>query len=287
MPGGEDGDAPGRGASPSRRPAGRPSPRRPRRRLALLPDDAEAFARAPEAVALPLLDLEGEDEQGAREGKVAVPRRGRYIRARHPGGTRMPVKDPRVDAYIARSAPFARPILAHLRAVVHAAVPEVEETIKWGFPHFQHEGMLCSFASFRAHCAFGFWKARLLLGDAASGGAMGQFGRITALSDLPSRPALVKLVRKAAALNEAGVKVTRTPRRAARPEARVPADVAAALRGNARAKATFEAFSPSRRREYVEWIVEAKGADTRARRLATAVAWMAEGKSRNWKYERC
>ncbi len=196
-------------------------------------------------------------------------------------------KDPRVDAYVAKAEPFARPILEHLRAVVHAAVPDVEETIKWGFPHFQHRGMLCSMAAFKAHCAFGFWKAKLLLGDDASVGAMGQFGRIGAVKDLPPRAALVKLVRKAAALNDEGVKVERAPRRGQRPEAKTPPDLVAALARNAKARATFEGFSPSKRRDYVEWIVEAKGEETRARRLAQAIAWMAEGKSRNWKYERC
>ncbi len=171
--------------------------------------------------------------------------------------------------------------------MVHAAVPDVEETIKWGFPHFQHRGMLCSMAAFQGHCAFGFWKGKLLLGDGASEEAMGQFGRITTVKDLPSRPALARLVKRAAALNEEGVKAPRAPRRARRPEAKVPPDLVAALARNAKARATFEGFSPSRRRDYVEWILEAKGEDTRARRLAQAVAWMAEGKSRNWKYERC
>jgi hypothetical protein len=196
-------------------------------------------------------------------------------------------QDPRVDAYVARAAPFARPILLHLRAVVHAAVPDVEETIKWGFPHFQHRGMLCSMAAFQGHCAFGFWKGKLLLGDGASEEAMGQFGRIGSVRDLPPRAALVRLVKRAAALNEEGVKAPRAPRRGKRPEAKVPPDLAAALSRNAKARATFEGFSPSRRRDYVDWIVEAKGAETRARRLAQAVTWMAEGKSRNWKYERC
>ncbi len=196
-------------------------------------------------------------------------------------------QDPRVDAYVARAEPFARPILLHLRAVVHAAVPDVEETIKWGFPHFQHRGMLCSMAAFQGHCAFGFWKGKLLLGDGASEGAMGQFGRIGSVKDLPSRPALVRLVKRAAALNDEGVKAPRTPRGRKRPEVKVPQDLAAALARNAKARATFEGLSPSKRRDYVEWIVEAKGAETRARRLAQAVAWMAEGKSRNWKYERC
>jgi uncharacterized protein YdeI (YjbR/CyaY-like superfamily) len=195
-------------------------------------------------------------------------------------------KDPRDDAYIDRAAAFARPILSHLRAVVHGACPEVEETLKWGFPHFGYEGMLCSFAAFQEHCAFGFWKGKLVLGDGASGEAMGQFGRITAVSDLPSKAVLAKLVRKAAALNEQGVAGPRSRKRALRPPPRVPPDLAAALKGNRKATATFEGLSPSNRRDYVEWIAEAKGEETRRRRLATAIEWMAEGKSRNWKYAR-
>jgi uncharacterized protein YdeI (YjbR/CyaY-like superfamily) len=196
-------------------------------------------------------------------------------------------KDPRVDAYIARAAPFARPVLAHLRSVVREAVPEAEETIKWGMPHWVHHGILCCIAGFKGHCALHLRRGEELLGKAADGGAMGQFGRITALSDLPSKAALVKLLREAAALNEAGKKAPSAPRKPARPAPRVPGDLAAALKGSAAAAATFEGFSPSKRRDYVEWILEAKGKDTRAGRIATAIGWMAEGKSRNWKYEGC
>jgi uncharacterized protein YdeI (YjbR/CyaY-like superfamily) len=199
----------------------------------------------------------------------------------------MATTDPRIDAYIARAAPFARPVLTHLRAVVHAAVPGVEETIKWGMPHFMHGGILCGFAAFKAHCAFHVRGAEDLLGSEARADAMGQFGRITALSDLPPKATLARILKEARARNEARLKAPRAPRKAPKPEAKVPPDLAAALRGNARARTTFRGLSPSGRREYVEWIVEAKGEDTRARRLAQAIAWMAEGKSRNWKYERC
>lgn len=202
----------------------------------------------------------------------------------------MGVKDPRVDAYIAKAAPFAKPILRHLRGLVHKGCPAVTETIKWGFPHFEHRGVLCSMASFKQHATFGFWKGKLLAGPgqrrlAASDEAMGQFGRITALSDLPSDRTLLALVRKAAALNEQGVKVAKPRATRAKPLA-VPAYFMAALRKSPKALATFKGFSPSHRNEYVEWVTEAKGEDTRQRRLATAVEWMAEGKGRNWKYER-
>jgi uncharacterized protein YdeI (YjbR/CyaY-like superfamily) len=199
----------------------------------------------------------------------------------------MAAKDPRVDAYIARAAPFARPILTHLRGVIRTAVPEAEETIKWGMPHWVHHGILCCIAGFKGHCALVIRRGQDLLGDAAKDDAMGQFGRITSRDDLPSKAALVRLLRAAARKNAAGADAPRRPPRARKPEATVPPDLAAALRKDARARATFEAFSPSRRRDYVEWIVEAKAEETRARRLAQAVAWMAEGKARNWKYERC
>jgi len=199
----------------------------------------------------------------------------------------MPRTDPRVDAYIAKAAPFARPVLTHLRKVVHAAVPGVEETLKWGMPHFMHGGILCGFAAFKAHCAFHVRGAEPLLGEAARDDAMGQFGRIAAVSDLPPPGTLIKLLRAAAERIEAKAKAPRAARKAPRPEAKVPPDLAAALKRSARARTTFEGFSPSRRREYVEWIVEAKSGETRARRLAQAIAWMAEGKARNWKYEKC
>ena len=199
----------------------------------------------------------------------------------------MPRNDPRVDAYIAKAAPFARPVLTHLRKVVHAAVPGVEETLKWGMPHFMHGGILCGFAAFKAHCAFHVRGAETLLGEAVRDDAMGQFGRIAAVSDLPPPGTLIKLLRAAAERIEAKAKAPRAARKAPRPEAKVPPDLAAALKRNARARTTFEGFSPSRRRDYVEWIVEAKSGETRARRLAQAIAWMAEGKARNWKYERC
>jgi uncharacterized protein YdeI (YjbR/CyaY-like superfamily) len=202
----------------------------------------------------------------------------------------MPTTDKRIDAYIAKSADFAQPILSHLRAVVHEACPDVEETMKWSFPHFMYGGgILCSMASFKEHCAFGFWKGSLIIdqeGEAAEK-AMGQFGRIGSVKDLPSKRVLASYVKKAMALNDAGVKRPRSASDAApKSPVAVPDDFAAALAKQKKARAAFEAFPPSHRREYVEWIVEAKRDDTRARRIAQAVEWIAEGKSRNWKYER-
>ena len=198
----------------------------------------------------------------------------------------MRTRDKRVDAYIAKSADFARPILAHLREVVHDACPEVEETMKWSFPHFMYHGILCSMAAFKAHCALGFWKGSLILAEnGAAETSMGQFGRITKLSDLPPKKVLAGYVRKAMALNESGARTAPRPKRARKALA-VPEDLTAALEKNKKALTTFEGFSPSRRREYVEWITEAKGEETRRRRLEQALEWMAEGKPRNWKYMR-
>ena len=199
----------------------------------------------------------------------------------------MGTKDPRVDAYVDESADFAKPILRHLRGVVHAACPRVEETMKWGFPHFMYEGMLCSMASFKHHCAFGFWKGRMVVGEDRARGAeaMGHFGRITAVADLPPKSELVRYVKAAMKLNEDGVKAPGRRKGPARPAAvEVPEFFAAALAEHPAALAAFEAFSPSQRRDYVEWLAEAKGADTRRRRLATALEWLGEGKPRNWKY---
>jgi uncharacterized protein YdeI (YjbR/CyaY-like superfamily) len=195
-------------------------------------------------------------------------------------------RDKRIDAYIADAAPFARPILNHLRTVVHAGCPEVEETMKWSFPHFQYKGLLCSMAAFKQHCAFGFWKGSLLKLDTTKArDAMGQFGRITSRDDLPDDTTLVALVRQAAALNEDGVKAPKR-KKSASPPTQPPADLLAALKRNRKALTTFETFSPSHRREYIEWITEAKMEKTRQHRIETAVEWMAEGKGRNWKYSR-
>jgi uncharacterized protein YdeI (YjbR/CyaY-like superfamily) len=195
-------------------------------------------------------------------------------------------RDPRVDAYIANAADFAQPILTDVREAVHAACPNVEETMKWRFPHFVYKGMLCGVAAFKQHAALGFWKGELVTGRGRGADAMGQFGRLTKRSDLPTAAALRALVKKAAELNEQGVKVPRVPKKPAPKTVTVPPVLSAALRKHKKAHAGFAGLSPSQKREYIEWITEAKTEETRARRLAQAIEWMAEGKSRNWKYER-
>jgi uncharacterized protein YdeI (YjbR/CyaY-like superfamily) len=201
----------------------------------------------------------------------------------------MGTRDPRVDAYIAKSAEFAKPILAHLREVVHAACPEVEEAMKWSHPHFSYRGMLCGMAAFKQHCTFGFWKFDLIVAaDPASEAAMGQFGRITKLSDLPSKKVLTGYIKQAMKLNEDGAKALWLEKRAKpKPAAKVPDDLTAALAKNKKARTVFEAFPPGQRREYIEWITEAKREETRKKRLAQTIEWLAEGKRRNWKYENC
>ena len=201
----------------------------------------------------------------------------------------MTSRDPRVDAYIAKSADFAKPILIHLRKLAHTAFPEIEETLKWSMPHFLHKGILFGMAGFRQHCILHFWKGELVLGKnatKANGGGMRQFGRITALSDLPEEKILIGYIKKAVELNDAGVK--KSPLKP-KPKKKliVPRYFVAALNKNAKARAAFENFSPSHQREYVNWLTEAKRDATRAKRLKTTIQWLAQGKPRNWKYLNC
>ncbi|MGQ0428847.1 MAG: YdeI/OmpD-associated family protein [Gammaproteobacteria bacterium] len=200
------------------------------------------------------------------------------------------MKNPAVDAYIAKSAEFARPNLARVRAAMHKGCPKIEETIKWGVPHFEYEGVVGSMAAFKQHASFGFWKQKLMqdpagifpqAGDSSMGGR-----KFCSADEMPSEAVLVRYVKAAVALNEWGEKVPRAPK-GRKPPPRLPADLAIELKKNARAKATYDAFPPSHKREYVEWITEAKQDETRKRRLSTAIEWMAAGKPRNWKYQNC
>jgi len=199
-------------------------------------------------------------------------------------------KDKRIDAYIARSADFAKPILTHLRTLVHEACPDVQETVKWGMPHFDYKGMMCGMASFKNHATFGFWKAQLMADfdkklSPVGETAMGHFGRITSLKELPSDAQIKRYVKEACRLNDDGVKVER-PKATTKKPLVVPAYFKKELARNAKANAQFKAFSYSHRKDYVEWVTEAKTAGTRAKRMAMSIQWIAEGKGRNWKYER-
>lgn len=197
-------------------------------------------------------------------------------------------KDKRVDAYIAKSATFAQPILKHFRQLVHEACPEAEESIKWGFPSFDYKGMLCGMASFKQHCAFTFWKAAVMkdkqkLFSLAENAAMGQLGQIKKLSDLPSDKILLEYIKEAARLNEDGIKLPSKPKADAK-DLNIPDYFIKTVGKNKNALKTFESFSYSNKKDYVEWVIEAKTEDTRNKRLATAIEWMGEGKPRNWKY---
>jgi uncharacterized protein YdeI (YjbR/CyaY-like superfamily) len=197
-------------------------------------------------------------------------------------------RDKRIDTYILKSADFAIPILNHLRELIHAACPEVEETMKWSFPHFDYKGTMCSMASFKQHCAFGFWKAALmkdktLVDNAKRETAMGHLGRITSLKDLPTDKKMIAYIKEAMKLNVAGVKVEKV--KMAKKEIPIPDYFAKALAKNKKAKKVFDDFSPSHRREYLEWITEAKTEVTREKRMETTLEWLEAGKARNWKYK--
>jgi hypothetical protein len=200
-------------------------------------------------------------------------------------------RDPRFDAYIAKSTDFAKPILRHLRKIVHKGCPEVVEEMKWSMPHFSYKGMFCGMAAFKQHATFGFWQSGLLAARVREmprlgAEAMGNFGRLMTLDDLPNDAVLLALVRNAKRLRDEGIK---PPKRKVPPKKdrvlTIPGYFLKAVRRNKRALATFESGSYSFKKEYVSWVIEAKAAETRARRLETAVAWMADGKGRNWKYE--
>ncbi|MGA9406397.1 MAG: YdeI/OmpD-associated family protein [Bacteroidota bacterium] len=198
-------------------------------------------------------------------------------------------RDNRIDAYIAKSADFAKPILNHLRQLVHEGCPDAEETIKWGFPHFEFRGLLCSMASFNHHCAFGFWKASLMsdsrkLLSRVGNTAMGNFGQLKLLSDLPPDKTILNYIKEASRLNDEGSKVLSGSKPAEKKSLKVPACFTKALIKNRKALQTFERFSYSNKKDYVEWVVEAKTEETKNKRLATSIEWLVEGKIRNWKY---
>ncbi len=201
-------------------------------------------------------------------------------------------KDKRIDAYIAKSQDFAKPIMEHLRKLIHKTCPDVTETIKWGMPSFEYKGPFIGFAAFKKHAVLGFWKgalmkdSKILMGENTKG-AMGNLGRIESIEDLPKDAVLVKWIKEAMKLNDAGVKLARSEKpKHERKEYKMPAYFQKELNKSKKAKQVFDAFSPSHKREYLEWIVEAKTEATRNKRMATAIEWLIEGKSRNWKYQK-
>jgi uncharacterized protein YdeI (YjbR/CyaY-like superfamily) len=193
-----------------------------------------------------------------------------------------------IDQYINKVQPFAQPILIHLRKLVHQACPTVEETIKWGMPSFEYKGLMCGFAAFKQHCTFGFWKASLmsdpmLLQNAKNEDSMGHLGRIASIKDLPSDKKILGYIKEAMKLNDDGIKVAKA-KPITKNELIIPAEIIEVIKQNKKAFATFESFSLSNKRDYIDWFNEAKTAATKEKRIAQAIEWMAEGKPRNWKY---
>jgi len=196
-------------------------------------------------------------------------------------------REPRIDAYIANAQPFARPILEKVRERVHAVLPDAEEAMKWSMPAYLLAGKIVLItAAFKGHMALNFWRGQELEANHASVGAMGQFGKIRSIDELPSDAELDRLIREAAALAKSAP-APRKPKHAPKPVPEMHPELAAALARSPKAKAVFDAFAPSHRREYLEWIGEAKRDETRQKRIATAIEWLTEGKKRNWHYERC
>ncbi len=200
-----------------------------------------------------------------------------------------------VDHYIGKSSAFAQPILWHLRELVHKAVPGVDETMKWSRPFFMYRGIILgNISAFKEHCSFGLWgadiAAQLRADGINSAEGMGTFGKIRTLKDLPSDKQMLKYIKQAVSLLDDGTRtksIERKPQRVAKAELVTPPELVAALKKNKAAEKVFAAFAPSHRKEYIEWITEAKRDETRAKRVTQTVDWLAEGKRRNWKYENC
>lgn len=197
----------------------------------------------------------------------------------------MPSKDPRVDAYIAKAPDFAKPILIHLRALAHEACPGVEETLKWRMPFFSHQGILFGMAAFKQHCAVHFWKGKLILDQNQRANGFGNLGKVSTLAELPDKKKLLRYIKKAVELNESGAKnpVVKTVKK----RLVVPTYFRMALSRNKKAQATFDNFSYSHKKEYVNWITEAKREETREKRIKTALQWLSQGKPQNWRYLDC
>jgi uncharacterized protein YdeI (YjbR/CyaY-like superfamily) len=196
-------------------------------------------------------------------------------------------REPRIDAYIAKAAPFAKPILEKVRERVHAVAPDAEEAMKWSAPGFTVDGkILLMMAAFKAHAALNFWRGQEIGDGNPKAGAMGQFGRLTSIGDLPPDAELDALIREAVAL----AKTAPAPRKVKhepKPAAEIHPEFAAALKVSPKAQETLDGFPPSARREYLDWVAEAKQDKTRAKRIADAIEWLSEGKRRHWKYENC
>lgn len=194
-------------------------------------------------------------------------------------------KNPKVDEYIANAAAFAQPILNKVRALIHQAHPDIEENIKWGMPSFDYKGIVCHIAAFKQHCSFGFFKHKLIKGLDGDGG-MNSFGKLQSLDDLPEDELIITYIKEAVLLNEQGVKLPKTPTKKKK-ELIIPDELTKALLKNPKAATVFDNFSYTHKKEYAEWIAEAKRETTKEKRIAQTIEWLIEGKHRNWKYENC
>ncbi|MCB0380848.1 MAG: YdeI/OmpD-associated family protein [Flavobacteriales bacterium] len=194
-------------------------------------------------------------------------------------------KNPKVDEYIAKSAEFAQPILSKLRALVHQVNPDIEETIKWGMPNFEYKGMLFNMAAFKQHCAFGFWKQKLIKSLDGAEDGMGSFGKIKSLNDLPSDEILLMLMQEAVMLNEKGIQLPKVVKE--KKNLVVPKELKDVLQQHPKAKEVFDNFAYTHQKEYIEWITEAKQDSTKQKRITQTIEWLLEGKNRNWKYQNC
>ncbi len=196
--------------------------------------------------------------------------------------------NPLIDAYIEKANPFAQPILLHLRELVHEVCMDVEEKVKWGMPFFDYKGPMCMMAAFKQHCTFGFWKYTLMKDLNISTNVEtihGNLGKILNMKDLPSDKKMKALIKKAMQINDDGLKIIKA-NPAPQKVVEVPANVMTAIKKNKLALATFTAFSPSHKREYINWITEAKTEATKEKRITQMIEWLEEGKDRNWKYRK-
>jgi uncharacterized protein YdeI (YjbR/CyaY-like superfamily) len=200
----------------------------------------------------------------------------------------MAKKDPRVDAYIAKAQPFAQPILKHLRKLIHQTCPDAQETIKWSFASFDYKGPFVSMASFKQHCAFGFWKAALMKNgkklEESQENSMGHLGKITSMKDLPSDKIIIGYLKEAMKLNETGAKLPPRKKITESTALPVPSYLKTALGKHKKAKEQWDNFTPGKKKEYITWLTEAKTEETRNKRMEQALEWISEGKIRNWKY---
>ena len=188
------------------------------------------------------------------------------------------VRNPKVDAYIDKQQDFAKPILKHVRKLAHEALPRAEEALKWGVPYFTVNGKnAVGMAAFKKHASV------MVCSTETAGGGMGNFGKLTDVSQLPGDEELIRQFRESAE----AVQSPETSQPKTKPVLAMPDDLASAIADTPSAQEVFDGFTDAQRRDYIEWVMSAKRQPTREKRVATAAEWIGEGKKRNWKYEKC